>query len=358
MSTINGAADRWRQWGFTWRTQPETINPEPHQPQTNQAHMANQPNHDHNQITGNQHLQANGDNETPNPAQTPSRSQIQPRLPDQHKQNNPPTPPQTNKTATMAQAPTTNIPTKTNPLQDSYLSPWGDQLQQPKQPNTIQICLQNFGGWPTSAKHHKNDNIRRFVNSAEADVLLTTENNITWHKLTAKHLIIEHTRGWWESLQVNTAHNTTDPHTRVYQLGGVGIFSINRMAHRVHSVGCNPTGLNRYCWTVFYSKDNKRLRAIATYRPSKSNNGHLSITQQHWRYFMLQSQEGATVAHPRTQFWKDLKLLLQAWSDDGKQILIGLDAKEKVNQPEITASLHLSFFSFSTGPELEPENGN
>jgi len=39
---------------------------------------------------------------------------------------------------------------------------------------------------------------------------------------------------------------------------------------------------------------------------------------------------------PRTQFWKDLKLLLQVWSNDGEQILIGLDANEKVNQQEIT----------------------
>jgi len=141
------------------------------------------------------------------------------------------------------------------------------------------------------------------VNSAEVDVLLTTENNITWHKLTAKHWITEHMRGWWESLQVNTAHNTMDPHTGVYQLGGIGIFSINQMAHRVHSVGGNPTGLSQYSWTVFYGKDNKRLRMIATYRLSKSNNSHLSVTQQHWRHLTLQSPEGATVAHPCTQFW-------------------------------------------------------
>jgi len=186
------------------------------------------------------------------------------------------------------------------------------------------------------AKHPKNDNIQRFVNSAEVDVLLTTENNVAWHKLTAQNRLNERTRGWWESLQVTTAHNMTDHHTAAYQPGGVGVFSINRMAHRVHSVGSDPSGLGRYCWTVFLGKDNKRFRAIAAYRPSKSNNGHLSVTQQHWRHLTTQSPEGAVVGHPRTLFWTDLKPLLQTWSDDGEQILMGVDTNDLINLPEIT----------------------
>jgi len=200
----------------------------------------------------------------------------------------------------------------------------------------IRICLQNFGGWPTSAKHPKNDNIQRFVNSAEVDVLLTMENNIAWHKLTAQNRLNKRTRGWWESLQVTTAHNTTDQHTAAYQPGGVGVFSINRMAHRILSVGSDPSGLGRYCWTVFLGKDNKRFHTIAAYQPSKSNNGHLSVMQQHWRHLTQQSPEGAVVEHPRNLFWKDLKPLLQTWSDDGEQILMGVNANDLVNLPEIT----------------------
>jgi len=139
-----------------------------------------------------------------------------------------------------------------------------------------------------------------------------TENNIAWHKLTAKKRITECTRGCWESLHINMAHNTTDPNTGVYQLGSVGVFSINQTAHRVQLFGSNPTGLGQYCWTVLYGEDNKRLQVIVAYRPSKSNNSHLSVTQQHWRHFVQHSQKSDTVPHPRTQFWKDLKLLLQA----------------------------------------------
>jgi len=142
--------------------------------------------------------------------------------------------------------------------------------------------------------------------------------------------------GWWESLHVTTVHNLTDQNSGVYQPGRAGVFSINRTAHRVQSFGSDPMGLGQYCWTVLYRRDNKQLQVVAAYQPSKSNNGHLSVTQQHWRHFTQQTQEGKIMAHPQTQFWTDLKLLIQTWIDGGEQILIGLDVNEQVNHPEVT----------------------
>jgi len=146
--------------------------------------------------------------------------------------------------------------------------------------------------------------------------------------------------GWWESLHVTMAHNTTDQHARAYQPGGAGVFSINWIAHRVQSFGSNPMGLGRYCWTVLYGRDNKQLQVVAVYRPSKSNNGHLSMSQQHWQHFMQQTQEGETTAHLRTQFWTNLKPLIQTWIDGREQILIGMDVNEQVNHPEVTDYFH------------------
>jgi len=42
------------------------------------------------------------------------------------------------------------------------------------------------------------------------------------------------------------------------------------------------------------------------------------------------------MAHPQTQFWTELKLIIQTWIDGGEQILIGLDVNEQVNHPEVT----------------------
>jgi len=188
-----------------------------------------------------------------------------------------------------------------------------------------------------SAKAQKNDNIRRFVNSAEVDIFLTTKNNVAWHKLLAQHCLHKCTRGWWESLHITMAHNMTDPHSRVYQPGGVGVFSINHAAHRVQSFGSNPTSLRRYCWMLLTRCKNKKLQVVAAYHPSKSNNGHLSVMQQHWRYFAKQNQADNTVPHPRTQFWIDLKPIIQSWIDTGKQVIISLDVNQQVNHLDVTA---------------------
>jgi len=51
---------------------------------------------------------------------------------------------------------------------------------------------------------------------------------------------------------------------------------------------------------------------------------------------MQQTQEGETTAHPQTQFWTDLKPLIQTWIDGREQILIGMDVNEQVNHPEVT----------------------
>ncbi len=82
--------------------------------------------------------------------------------------------------------------------------------------------------------------------------------------------------------------------------------------------------------------NNKKLRVVVAYHPSKSNNGHLSVTQQHWRYFAQINQEDNIVQHPRTQFWTDFKPIIQNWIDAGKQVIIGLDINQQVDHLDVT----------------------
>jgi len=174
------------------------------------------------------------------------------------------------------------------------------------------------------------------VNLAEVDIFLTTENNVAWHKLPAQHHLHERTHGWWESLHITMANNMTDPNSGPYQPGRVGIFSINRAAHRVQSFGRDPTGLGRYCWTLLTGCNNKKLCVAAAYRLSESNNGHLSVTQQHWRHFAQNNPDDSINQHLRTQFWTDFKPIIQGWIDAGEQVIIGLDVNQQVDHLDVT----------------------
>jgi len=203
-------------WGFTQQTIAETVTPINHQPQINPQNDRNQnyPTH-YQQTQTTPNPLANRDNPVQHSSHQPGTNQPINQQPSHTDQDDP-------MIAHQGPVGITNNPIKLDQLQDTYLLPWGNQLQQPKPANTIHICLQNFGGWPTLAKHQKNDNIQCFVNSTEIDVLLKTENNVTWHKLLDKNRIQEWMQGWWESLHVTTVHNTTDQNARAYQPGGVG----------------------------------------------------------------------------------------------------------------------------------------
>jgi len=50
------------------------------------------------------------------------------------------------------------IPTWKMPA-DTFYTPWGNLIQPVKQPQTIRLALQNFGGWPQWNNHYKNQAI-------------------------------------------------------------------------------------------------------------------------------------------------------------------------------------------------------
>jgi len=87
-------------------------------------------------------------------------------------------------------------------------------------------------GHPTTTK-----NICMCCADHQFNVLVTTENNVAWHRIPATQHRPELTQGWWEACHINTAHNTIDPNANLYQPDGVAIVSLNKSAHQVSSCG-------------------------------------------------------------------------------------------------------------------------
>jgi len=154
MTASGRDAKCWGHWGFLRRSLPETTAPALHPPRanstaTNQTLPTNN-SQQHTQATTNpQAIPAHWTtNQTQPTGTTPNTRRQQAQANIQHP------------TTVNGEAPNNaSVPHQPNPNHnqpmDNYLSPWGDHLQQPKPPNTFQICLQNFGGWPTSAKAQK-----------------------------------------------------------------------------------------------------------------------------------------------------------------------------------------------------------
>jgi len=178
----------------------------------------------------------------------------------------------------------------------------------------------------------KNDNIHLCFSDCQFDILVTTKNNIAWHRILATHRLHERTQGWRESCHINTAYNTNDPNANPYQPGRVAILSLNKSAHQVFSGRLDLGKLGRFCWTTYCSKNNCTLHIIAQYQLSSSNNGHLSVTQQHWWAFKGDAEKNN---HPCIQFWNELWPLLASWIELGNQILIAMDVNKDVQLPNV-----------------------
>jgi len=87
---------------------------------------------------------------------------------------------------------------------------------------------------------------------------------------------------------------------------------------------------------VYTGKDGKALCVIAGYCPSKSNNGHLLVSQQHWWQFATYDPATTMTPHPCTAFWNDFQPLLKEWINQGNQIIMGCNANEKAKKQGIT----------------------
>jgi len=153
------------------------------------------------------------------------------------------------------------------------------------------------------------------------------ENNVAWNRVPLAQWLHKWTQGWWEVLHLNISHNCTDWDANPYQQSGN-----YKTIHIVTGSGHDPTGLGQFCWTTYQGKDQLLLRVVAGYRPCKNSNGHLSVLQQHWRFFDQQPEQRE---HPRTTFWTDLQPQLQEWTAQGDHIIMGLDANEDIWDPDI-----------------------
>jgi len=146
MSRDERAANRWTLWGFhRWaRTDNTNQAPQTLTQQHQETTMTNgNTQHDHQQ-QAQMHTMANHSETTAEHWQQPhnqtmatNNTTIQLNAHDS-----------TNTNRVIQELPPLPIPAPqtTDAISNPYINPWGDCLEQPKLSDTVQICLQNFGG--------------------------------------------------------------------------------------------------------------------------------------------------------------------------------------------------------------------
>ena len=137
--------------------------------------------------------------------------------------------------------------------------------------------------------------------------------------------------GWFETLHIAVGYNTTDPNAERNQQGGVALFSMDTMAHRIIETGQDETGLGRWTWQRYRGKANHTVRIIVGYRPCLNRTLSGSVYSQHRKYF----QDKEIDACPRKLFLDDLCADIVNWMATGDKIIFMGDLNEDVRSADI-----------------------
>jgi hypothetical protein len=112
-----------------------------------------------------------------------------------------------------------------------------------KRDDISRVGLLNFSGFTLSACSLKDDQLRKFMEEKDVDVMMLPETNVCWHKLYQGNRLHERTFGWFEDIHRAYAYNYKDSEAASWQYGGVVILSRNNAASRVMESGKDSSGL-------------------------------------------------------------------------------------------------------------------
>ena len=184
----------------------------------------------------------------------------------------------------------------------------------------------NIGGIPADERDPKMEAIKQYTLNLNAQAIGLTECNVHWKKVPAFARLHDRTLGWFEALGINTAYHEKYAAGSIFQPGGVSLWSIGVGFHRTQSTGQDPSGLGRWAWTRYRGRQGIHLRVVTAYRPVLNPSGAMSVWNQHKTHFEAKDD----VRCPRAIFIVDILKEVQAWLEEGDQIVIGIDANEDV----------------------------
>lgn len=145
---------------------------------------------------------------------------------------------------------------------DPQKEPWGHRRSAVSEAE-FRIGMVNIGGVPVEDQtNNKMKEMRTYFSKIGADVVGLSECNVSWRNLPVQLRLHERTRGWWESLHLNTAYFEVFEGRNRSQAGGVSLWSINKGAHRVMASGSDPSGLGRWAWTKYRGREGISLRVV------------------------------------------------------------------------------------------------
>ena len=170
------------------------------------------------------------------------------------------------------------------------------------------------------------------IDKYKIDIMGVAETNVNWRKVKHQDRLYERSKSWWEASRVHHASNLTDKTSPKHQFGRVANFSVGKILFWCQSHGKDPTNLGRWVQTCYNRKEGIKLKVITAYAPGPYTTTR-SVNAQHQFYYDSQQQQ----KEPGAAFKHNLLKLVKDSVKEGDQVMLLMDANEKVNDADFLA---------------------
>jgi hypothetical protein len=174
--------------------------------------------------------------------------------------------------------------------------------------DVCRLAFLNVDTFPALASDPKNGTAQATFKKLQIDVWGWVEINVNWLLVKQSDKLEYRFKGWFENTAIITANNKTiKDHIKLkrHQWGGTALVARGKLIHNIGKKGVDETGLGRWCWMQFVSKNNKSTRIISAYAPHQPT-GPESVGSQRRRYLNSVGRD----ANPVDAFWTDLSRLV------------------------------------------------
>lgn len=192
---------------------------------------------------------------------------------------------------TNSMVPNNSTPTRTRRSPQPAISAqisrhFGDPWPRPKHHRHLRLSFANINGFDTAVFDNPTVlHLRQWLQETNTDIFLGCESKINWSKMPWDGQLSSWFRSC-EALRTVSGYNTHEATlSERRQFGGTFGLTFGPIASRIASSGLDTSGLGRWSWFRFSSRDTTFTRVVVAYRPVKQSRSQLLSTyMQHSRF--------------------------------------------------------------------------
>ena len=217
--------------------------------------------------------------------------------------------------------------------QSSLLNPLG-VIPGSKADGVTRLFYENVNGIATHISgNEKLEKVKGILDDMEVDLFAFNEHKINFaHRDNKKNGLAKLFNGG-ETLTRAVGGNLKHPVAKTLgrkMEGGTGMIAYGELASvlRMDLSGMDCTGLARWSYMTFSGRDQHITTVLVGYNPCRTTPGKHSTSYQLQRAYWTMSAQETTC--PRKKFTEDLMSLLIKWRQEGRRLIICLDANDNV----------------------------